>query len=149
MAFKFSLQSLLRVRRSFEKRERLHLAVLTQELLKKQREIQELDSRISNCCRLAQANLAQGVISGEHQVSEKEIENLKSIRASVSGQLSEIERHKQAQQGRLIVARQNRRILESLHASRLETYRKTEDRREQQRQDDQFNSRRDRNAPPE
>lgn len=149
MSFDFSLQPLLRVRRSYEQRERMNLALVAQELAKRSKELEDLDTLISERSRNSRSALSQGLPSGEHRIAEGEIEALKQMRSDLLARIEEIEAHRQAQLNRMVLARRNTRILESLRDKRFEAWRIVEDRREQQRQDDLFGSRRDRTPPLE
>ena len=73
MPFRFSLQAVLRCRKSFERRERQRLEAITRELVKaqQQREQAKLDRAAADASRLSEAEHAKRIADEEQQIAKR------------------------------------------------------------------------------
>jgi len=138
MAFRFSLDSILRLRRSQEQLERLKLEAIIWEQRQMRARLEGMIERSIESRRLFQQELAGGLTGSELQVQAMRHENTVLVRTSLEDHLLELERSRQAQILVFQKFRQRREILENLRLRKLEAYAREQSRREQQELDDLF-----------
>ncbi|HUO25936.1 MAG TPA: flagellar FliJ family protein [Candidatus Aquilonibacter sp.] len=136
MAFRFSLESVLKIRASFERLERLRLLVLQALANRLRQEIAAARVESSEAQRRLQERMAGGTSGGELQFAAA-VEQARAarIRALENG-LSQVESRREKQRIVFEAARQKRQILENLRARRMEEYRRAASRREQKQADE-------------
>jgi flagellar export protein FliJ len=142
MGFKFSLEGLLRVRKSFEKQEEHRLAAAVGELKRLNMMLESVrEQLISTADRLGKL-LAQGTTGADLHLLclEKFLleRRERALAESVSSALAKME----AQQARLQEARKKRKVLDKLRQKQMILCLLIEGRREQQTLDDAFLMRR-------
>jgi flagellar export protein FliJ len=142
MGFKFSLEGLLRVRKSFEKQEEHRLAAAVGELKRLNMMLESVrEQLISTADRLGKL-LAQGTTGADLHLLclEKSLleRRERALAESVSSALAKME----AQQARLQEARKKRKVLDKLRQKQMVLFLLIEGRREQQTLDDAFLMRR-------
>ena len=138
MPFRFSLQAVLRLRESFERRERQRLEVVTREVVKarQQRELAKLDR--ANALNRLQKTLHQGMSAMEMQF-ELACDRTRIRRiAAMNDHLAKLEDLRRRQLEVFRKAQQQRKILENLRDRQIAAYRLVQDRRTQQQMDDRF-----------
>jgi flagellar export protein FliJ len=138
MAFRFSLQSILQLRRSQEQLERLKLEAIIWEQRQMRARLEGVIERSVESRRRFQQELAGGLTGSELQFQAMRQENTASVRTSLEDHLVELERSRQAQILVFHKFRQRREILENLRVRKLEVYAREQSRREQQELDDLF-----------
>lgn len=138
MAFRFSLQPILRLRASLERIEQLRMLLLAAQIARVEREIVSLEENISAERRRRLSSLSQGVPAAElHFEGAREktrADQIRTLRKLLDGFRRQHEKQRLVYQA----ARQKREILENLRKRRFEEYRREQLRREQQRLDEAF-----------
>lgn len=138
MAFRFSLQPILRLRASLERIEQLRMLLLAAQIARVEGEIVSLVENISAERRRRLSSLTEGVSAAElHFEGAREKTRANQIRA-LRELLDGFRRQHEKQRLVYQAARQKREILENLRKRRFEEYRREQLRREQQRLDEAF-----------
>ena len=147
MAFRFSLQAVLRLRRSYERRERLRLEIITRRRLHTQQQIDELKSEILGAKDRLARTLQKGMPAVELHLEVAQA-NVRAKRQEVMAeQLAKLTQEHRAQQVAYQHAQQQRQIIENLRARLFAIYQQIQARREQQQLDDLFLIRREVGLP--
>ncbi|HEY7825332.1 MAG TPA: flagellar FliJ family protein [Candidatus Acidoferrales bacterium] len=138
MAFRFSLQPILRLRASVERLEQLRMLLLAAQIARVEREIISLEENLSAARQLRLSSLSEGVSAAElHFDGAREKTRADQIRA-LHDVLTGFRRRHDEQRRLYQAARQKREILENLRKRRFEEYRHEQLRRDQQRLDEAF-----------
>lgn len=138
MAFRFTLQAVLRCRESFERRERQRLQVVTREMFKAKEKQEQAKQDRANALIQAQQKLRQGTTSAEMQFElASDQARLRRI-AALAEQFTKLEELRRRQLEAFRKAQQQRQILENLRSRQLAAYQLIEARRLQQQMDDRF-----------
>ena len=138
MAFRFSLQAVLRLRRSYERRERLRLEIITRRCLHTQQQIDEVkNERLEAKDRLAQT-LQAGMPAVELHLEVAQAKARAKRQEVLAEQLAKLTQEHRAQQVAYQHAQQQRQIIENLRARLFAIYQQVQARREQQQLDDLF-----------
>jgi len=138
MAFRFSLQPVLKLRQSFERLEQLRLLAITAMVVRVRGEIAALERESRIARQRLQERLAAGMAGAEVHY-EAVCEKLRSDhKRNLETQLEGLERRQAKQRLAYQMARQKREILENLRQRRWEEYRHEQARREQQALDELF-----------
>ena len=143
MAFHFSLDSLLRLRRSIEHQQEILLANASHNVALQQQKIMQLEESLRQRMEQEVKQLGVGAHAIELQttlyIRSRALEKLGELQNEL-GQLKKVESVCRAN---LLRARQVRDILETLRERRLRQYQQEEARQEQRRMDDLFLLRRE------
>jgi|YelNatPaOPRAMG01_1025707.scaffolds.fasta_scaffold35929_2 flagellar export protein FliJ len=142
MTFRFSLQALLRFQQTYEKRERLRLAVLNAEYARLQGRYQESDEQRSLIFGQLEERLREGTAAGEFQFGAVLVQHAAQQRSRIRRQMMELEPQLRIQTAAYLDSQRKRKILDSLRERQLRAFELDENRREQQRIDDLFSIRR-------
>jgi flagellar export protein FliJ len=138
MRFKFSLEGLLRVRESFEKKEEQRLAAAIGELARLNAMLETVRKQLASIADQLDTLLARGTTGADlHLLCFEGIlleRRKEALVESVSSAVAEV----RSQQARLQEAKQKRKILDNLRQKQLTLFLLTEGRREQQKLDDGF-----------
>ena len=136
--FRFSLESLLRLRRSLEKVEEERLLQANQQVRRQRDRIAHLDdwSRAQRDRRDAGLKAGEAAIELHFELACHE--QLGLLRKELERQLTTLLESCAQQQKKYASARRNREVLEQLRSRQFERYRVEEVRREQRRTDEQF-----------
>jgi len=149
MAFAFTLQGLLRVRESFERREAQEVAVATAEVRRLSALLSAIRERLACAADEMAQLLRRGTTGAELQLRHLEKMMLerrqRDLAESVAAAVTELRN----QQERWRLARQKRKILDQLRHQQLMDFLLTQRRREQQQLDDAFLLRRSQETPAE
>jgi flagellar export protein FliJ len=138
MPFRFSLQPVLRFRKSFERRERQRLEAISRELTnaRQRRDQAKLDRE--NALAQLQAKVRQGLTIAEMQF-ELACDRACLRRIAACGEeVAKLDNLRSRQVEVFRKAQQERKILENLRESQLAAYRLVQGRREQQQTDDRY-----------
>jgi flagellar export protein FliJ len=138
MAFQFSLEAVLHLRRGQEHVERLKLEAILSEQARTRASLEELIHNHFELRRHFQRDLGNGLAGSELQHEALREANVTSLRASLRTRLVELDQQRWAQARIFSKARQNREVLENLRLRKLNLYRIEQGRREQQQLDDLF-----------
>ena len=138
MAFRFTLQPVLRLRASYERLERLRLLAVVAAIVRVQQGLDLLDAESQQARVYLRDKLAGGMTAGEMQfetVCEKlRVEHRRTLEARLKELAQAQARQRQAYQS----AKQKRQVLENLRQRKLDEYRVEQSRREQQGIDELF-----------
>ncbi len=138
MAFRFTLQPVLRLRQGLEERERQRLLLVNSLLAERRRELDDLkQARILAASSLAEAMQA-GMVGSEFHFQTTSIVTQGRREEIAMRQVAELERQCLEQQAAYREAQKQRKILENLRDRQLASWRLDQARREQQRLDDLF-----------
>jgi flagellar protein FliJ len=138
VAFRFSLQAVLRCRESFERRERQRLQMIAREVVKaQQQKDQETVERATSLAEF-QKRLHEGMNVMELQFElATDRARLRRI-AALKDHFAKLEDLRRRQLEVFRKAQQQRKILENLRERQLAAYQLIQSRREQQQMDDRF-----------
>ncbi len=142
MAFRFSLQALLRLRRSYEQRERLRLLALASAIARLRTLLEEISSEQQRIFQTQQESLVAGTSGAELHLLQSSLVLQVEKQKTLQEQIRRVEQQLDAQKLAYREAQKNRKILENLRDRQLEIYELEQNRREQQALDDLFNMRR-------
>jgi flagellar FliJ protein len=138
MPFHFSLQALLRLRESFERRERLRLQIVTREVVKAQQQWEVAKQERAKALEQFAVKLRQGMRGIEVQV-EQACDRVRVRRiAALRDELTKLQTLRRRQLEVFRQAQQQRKILENLRSRQLAAYRLAQSRRTQQQLDERF-----------
>lgn len=138
MAFHFSLEAVLRLRKSYERRERQRLEIITRELVKAQQQREQARLERGNAMVQMQKKLRQGMTAVEMQF-ELVCDRTRARRIAVwNDQVAKLEGLRSRQLEVFRQAQQQRKILENLRDRQLTAYQQIQARRTQQQMDDRF-----------
>ena len=138
MAFRFPLQSLLKLRLAFEERERQRLAAVISRLNQLRSQYQAWQQQKHTAETKLTEQLKKGMIAVEFYFANASLEAEARRLKLVLAEITKVDQLRQAQQAAYLEAQKKRKILERLRDRQAEAYRLVEDRREQQRQDELF-----------
>ncbi len=142
MAFRFSLQAMLDLRKSFERQEKLRLEMLTHQISQLRQQLETLDQeKTAGRERMAQ-NLQEGLFGSESLFNTDREAVGEQRRDSLLQRVTEVEEQRRLQLAVFQKAQQQRKILENLRDRREQIYRQMQSRREQQLLDELFLTRR-------
>jgi flagellar export protein FliJ len=142
MTMHFPLRPVLRLRRSQERNERLKLEAVSSQVARARMLLDELTKRSHEWSRQIQDSLGASAPGSQLQWDSFHGANLIAARASQAGRLLGLEKQRRTQLRLYLQARQQRELIETLFRRAIETYRLEQLRREQQRLDDLFLTRR-------
>ncbi len=131
MPFQFSLEPLLKLRKSYERLERLHLLGIVAIMVRVREELSALDTESGDARRRLQETLASGLAGVEIHL-EAACEKLRADRRQgLNSRLADLAQKHEKQRLVYLNARRKREILENLRDRQWDDYRRTQDRREQ------------------
>lgn len=143
MAFHFSLETILRLRRGQERAERLKLEAIASEQARAVSQLEIMTERFFESRRRFQQLMVQGTSGSELQFENARSEGVAAARRALKARISELEQQRLKQVEAYTKARQRREILENLRNTKFEVYRQMLSRREQQELDALFLMRQD------
>jgi flagellar export protein FliJ len=138
MAFHFSLESVLRVRRGQERNARLKLEAIVSEQSAARAKLEEITETGIVLKRRFQDELKNILKGSELQFEATRESNLELSRTWIRSRVAELEQQRLAQVKIFLDARRSREVLESVRLQKLELYRIESLRQEQQELDDLF-----------
>jgi flagellar export protein FliJ len=138
MAFRFPLESVLRLRENLERQQELLLYQANQRVFALTRQIEELDAGMTENARYQSARLQSGVSAAELQFDLLCHAVLLEWRHDLETKLAEAQSQRDAQAENLRQARRQREVIETLRHHQLQAYRAREARQDQRRADDLF-----------
>ncbi len=138
MAFRFTLQGLLRVRELQEKAELQGLQALAAKVAAARAEIAALDAHTEQARRTLWGDAAAGVSGAELHFGAAREAACREQRQALRARLQEMERAQQAQQARYLHARQQRETLSHLRDQQLAAYDLEQSRKAQRQIDELF-----------
>lgn len=143
MAFHFSLDSLLRLRRSIEHQQEILLANASHNVAQQQQKVLQLEESLRQMMEQEVKQLGVGAHAIELQttlyIRSRALEKL----GELQNELVQLKKIESVCRANLLRARQARGILETLRERRLRQYQQEEARQEQRRMDDLFLLRRE------
>ena len=141
MSFQFSLEAVLRLRRSQKRAEELRLAAILAELARQRQSLEGLEAQMGNLGSWAHS-AEPAAYGAELHFLQYQRGQLVTLREQTLRTLAEWEQKRVAQQLLLQAAHQSVETLESLRAEQTARYRTESDRREQLRTDERTLQRR-------
>lgn len=138
MGFKFSLQGVLRVRESFERKEEQKLAVATAELKRLNAMLAKIREQLRSMTGQLNRLLDAGTTGADLHLLCFETMLLERREQALAQTVSKVVKEVHEQQARLQEARRKRQVLENLREQQLALYHLAEGRKEQQGFDDAF-----------
>ncbi len=137
MSFRFNLETVLRLRRSLEERERLRLMELFAQREALRRELQELqNARSRGQEQMQESMLGQGVRAAEIHFLTALLQANEFCRKSLQSRIEDLQTTIQKQVDLYRSERQKREILESLREEQIRKFRFEQQRREQSQLDE-------------
>jgi len=138
MVFRFSLQTLLRIRQSREQQQELRLRATNQRVAAVREEIARIDQRIELGRTAQRHRLQTGTIAVELQFERLCAEVLGEHRVRMIKELALREKHRDEERARFEQLRRERETVEALRDRQLLLYQQESRRREQRQLDDLF-----------
>jgi flagellar FliJ protein len=142
MAFRFTLEAVLKLRLSFERLERNRLLLISAALARVREALASLARDFDALETGTLAKLAAGITSAELEVDRRIQQSFRERRAALQKREAELAAKLALQQRAYQNAKNRREILEELRDRRLAQYRAEQLRREQQQLDELFLMRR-------
>ncbi len=142
MPFQFSLRALLRLRHSYEQRERMRLSLLNVAYGRLQQEYEETDQQRKLMLNQLGNRLLDGIPGSELRAAAALLQQSADRQQQMREQMKALKVEVRKQTGIFLESQKKRKILESLRERELQAYERDENRREQQRIDDLFVQRR-------
>ena len=138
MGFEFSLQGLLRVRESFERREEQKLAMAIGELKRWHAMLEEVRKQLTSTADSLHRLLLRGTTGADLHLLCIERILLERRQEALAERVTIAMKEVQAQQARYQAAKQNRKILDDLREQQLALFLQGERRKDQQKLDDSY-----------
>ena len=138
MAFRFSLEAVLRLRQGQERSERLKLEAIVSEQAQARANMEEITDRSCELHRQFLQQMRNGMVGSELQIEAERGTNVNLVCKSLSTRLLDLEQQRIKQLQIFLKVRQSREVLENLRLRKLKLYRIEQSRREQQELDDLF-----------
>jgi len=138
MAFRFPLETVLRLRQNLERQQELLLYKANQEVLGLKRQIEELDAGMAANAQRRCLQLQAGVSVAELQFDLLCDETLLRFRGALQARLAKAESARDSQAEAFRHARRRREAIETLRTHQLQLYRQHAARQDQRRADDLF-----------
>lgn len=138
MAFRFSLDALLRLQVSYERKERRLLEEIAGRMAAIRQRLEEIEQMRQSASRQRGESLINGVTGAEMHFAAACDEVVEEQHRQLSQSLVEIQIEHRQQKDVYLLARQKREILDSLRDRQEAEYRRELARREQQSMDDLF-----------
>ena len=136
MAFEFTLDPVLRLRKSYERLERLRLLAIAAMIVRTREEIAAAEHNETKLAIARRESLAKGLLAAEMQ-TELTLEKARvRARAALLERLGSLQNLQVKQSRAFSLARTKREILERLRETKLQEFRILEGRREQRRLDE-------------
>jgi flagellar export protein FliJ len=142
MAFRFTLESVLRLRSSYERQEQARLESAARSLYAAQERCDFLAKERVSLEEKFCVSMAAGLESAELHYHLSAKAGLELAEAEAAQELIKAREHWNHQRIKFLQARQNREVISSIRDRQHKEYMATESRREQQQLDDLFNMRR-------
>ena len=143
MAFRFSLQAVLRFRHSLEHHELMLLQSANQKVTAVQGEINAFEQCLQERAQAQQRGLVEQSFGAELHFNGLCTTTLENCKHALEKELAQLEKLRDLQYEVFRQARMQREIVESIRDSQMREYRIRKDRKEQRSLDDQFLSRRE------
>jgi flagellar export protein FliJ len=144
MAFRFTLDAVLKYRKNLEQREYLALGRVHQEIAQVESQLEQCEEWRSDHARRREAEATHGIASVHLQDAYEQERRLEKQRDELEVKRQELRVKLQQCLKAYELARQKREVLEELRSRQLQAYVLDQSRREQRRVDDMFLSRRKR-----
>jgi flagellar export protein FliJ len=138
MAFRFPLQALLRVRQSYEERERRRLALLNTQIGRLQQEHEILNQEGVSAWAQISLGLKAGMSGAELQFEMASMTTRAYRQEELRKQIARLQQERIVQERLFREAQKRRKILDSLRERKLRDYLEVRGRQEQQQVDDLF-----------
>jgi len=138
MAFRFSLETVLRLRETLEHTESLILERRYSELARAQGMLWEAEQNIIYSRETKNEELARGMTAIQLQLAIEEESRLQQQRDTLLRKLQEAQNLLREQLAAYRKARQKRDVLEELRKRNFESYRREQEKREQRERDETF-----------
>jgi flagellar protein FliJ len=142
MAFQFSLEAILHLRRGQERTERLKLETIASEKARAKMLLANMTEQFFESQRRFQQQMGHEKFGAELQFEDARAERVAAARRALETRIAKLEQERLKQLEVYKKAHQNREILENLRARKFDVYRQELSRREQQQLDDLFLMRR-------
>lgn len=142
MPYEFRLRPLLRIRRVYEQREWLRLALLHASRIRTADERDDVARERAQGFERLEQGLEHGMAGADFHSLEAELQLMRGHQRELAALLEALELQIQTQTATFQQAQANRKMLENLDARERQAYELIQDRREQQRIDDLFARRR-------
>jgi flagellar FliJ protein len=144
MAFRFALETVLRVRSVIEEREERLLKNILYEVSQARESLVRTEHEIAEVNQLRQAEVFKPFTGLDLQASYGHLSDLKQRKNESEAQLTKLEQLRARQMTVYERARQNREMLTNMREDKLTAFETSESRREQQVLDDTFAARKSR-----
>jgi flagellar export protein FliJ len=141
MAYRFPLTTVLRFRRSMEKREELALQKVLVEIAQSMRKIEQLNARIAEAQRTREETLRQSISAFQLQSMLSEVQIAAERKRSLIDSLASLEQKRITQMTAYQAALQDRQTLSKLEDRRREEHKVELERSQQKQIDDIFAAR--------
>jgi|HubBroStandDraft_5_1064220.scaffolds.fasta_scaffold275616_2 flagellar FliJ protein len=138
MAFRFALETLLRLRQGLERQQELRLQAANHRVAMLRQQIEDVRNEIGNIEARRSPQRESGISAAELQFDVLCRSVLAERQNTLQKQLAEAETYRRARSEDFKQARQQREVMDVLRRQRFEDYRQEEARQDQRRLDDLF-----------
>jgi flagellar export protein FliJ len=138
MAFRFSLDGLLRMRQSLERQQELLLLEANHHVRKLEQQKDDLNAALAASAKQEMEGLASGLSAAELQFELLCRSALMQKRGKLEKDIADARAAREIRVAALRQARQQREVIESLRRRQCELYRRVESRQQQREVDDLF-----------
>ena len=138
MAFRFSLEAVLRLRQGMEHQQELRLRTAHQHVARVRHGIERIDHALGEAEQLSRRALASGTTSAELLFALQSEAALRQYREKLGAELTRLGKLRDQQAEIFRQARRERETIESLRDQQLREYKREALRREQRRVDDLY-----------
>ncbi len=130
MAFRFRYEQLMKYRKHLLEREQYEHGLILKKVQELERICSEIEHQKSKCEELLREKQSEGIQAHEYLLLVENIQGLEHRLKGVKKQLSETLKELEAQREKLLEAKKNLEMLETLKSYELEDYKKEESKKE-------------------
>lgn len=142
MAFRFSLQTVLRLRQIAEQREERAMEEILRKVAQQRQHLSDLAELKERLVGQCETMLRLKTSAAEMALLQGQIQALKNKQITEENQLAQLEEQRQAQMKVYEAAHRERELLSRMREQQVDEFKRVQARKEQMQMDDVFSSRR-------
>lgn len=142
MAFRFPLETVLRLRQIAEEREERAMEETLRKMALARRELTDLQAHRERLLQQGERALRSKISAAELLLLQGQIQAIRNREADGGAHIAHLEEQRQTQMKLYENAHRNRELLSCMREEQLEQFRRTQTRKEQMQMDDIFSCRR-------
>ena len=142
MGFRFSLQTVLRMRQIAEQREERAMEEILRKLAQQRQHLSDLARLKAQLVGQCETSLRLKTSAAEMALLQGQIQDLKDKEIKEEKQLAQLEEERQAQMNIYEAAHRDRELLSRMREQQVDEFKRIQTRKQQMQMDDVFSSRR-------